>query len=62
MKNNDQEWNDEKQQILNEIMRKCFIDGYTSGRLDVAEGIPDTKKERASTVDRYIKFREGKSC
>ncbi len=59
MKNNDQEWNDKKQQILNDIMRKCFIDGYVCEGIERLERVK-LHQEACSAADEYIKYREGK--
>lgn len=73
--NNDQEWTDEKQEHLNDILYKCFLDGYCSSA-DVPVHWEDEKhmytdedyvffidgviKNGKKAAHDYVKFREGK--
>ncbi|GAG31809.1 unnamed protein product [marine sediment metagenome] len=65
--NNDQEWNQEKQTDLNNVIYKCFLDGFcTSANIDFFRQYTkeDKKslKEAKTAARAYVKYREGKQC
>ena len=59
IKYNDQIWNNEKQILLRELERKCFIDGYVCSGIDTTERAK-LYQEASACADEYVKFREGK--
>lgn len=63
MKNNDQEWNDEKQKTLKTIVSQCYFDGFMTGRQRGSRAsISEAAIEAAKYAEQYVKFRVGEKC